>query len=963
MTHRLAAASLSALALALAAPFSPSLAESAAPQPAPAPAAAPAAPQPAADLPTLVSQVRIPYEQFQLENGLTVIVHEDRKSPIVGVTVYYRVGSKSEPRGRTGFAHLFEHLMFGGSENVENFDIPLEAAGSTSTNGSTWYDRTNYVETVPTGALDLALFMESDRMGYLLGAVTQDKLDKQRGVVQNEKRQGDNAPYGLVRYLIADGLLPVGHPYRHSTIGSLADLDAASLTDVRKWFTDNYGPNNVVLVLAGDIDAKTARPMVERWFGAIPRGPEVVKTKAEPVTLAADKRETITDQVPVTRIMRNWTGPAINHPDAVPLAAGLSVLGGLASSRLDNALVRGDQVAVSVSAFAQQHEQLSFLQAQMDVKPGVDPAVAEAKFNAIIDELVARGPTQDELTRAATQIVSGQIDALEQVGGFGGKGTTLAEGLLYSGDPGFYRKQLDEVARLTPAQVQAALKRWLGRPAYTLVIEPGARKLDGATMGGWGDEATAAPITPDPKTPIEIARTAPPREAPAVAPVGALTFPAVETARLSNGMEVSLARRTAIPKVSMAITFDAGTAADGPGKAGTQSLMMGLLDEGTLTLTAEQIAIEQERLGATISAGTGTDTSSVQLTALTANLAPSLALMADIVRNPAFKPEDVARVKDQQLAGIAQERANPFGLAQRAIGPILFGPDHPYGNVGARGLPEVVAALDPAALRAEHARWLRPDNARITVVGDITMPDLLAALEKSFGDWKAPAGAKGAKNLDAAVPPARSRLVVIDRPNSPQSVLLAARVLPIRGNQGGMEALDLANEVIGDGFLSRLNMDLREDKGWTYGIRSGLTGGVGPRAFTVFSPVQSDRTADSIKAILGNLAAFPASKGVDETELQRVTEGNVRGLPNRFETNAQVLGAVLGNQLLGRPSDYQTRLPAIYRAIDANKIDAAARQYLGSEDLVIVVVGDRKQIDAQIESLGMPVEYLAADKL
>jgi zinc protease len=959
MTHRFAAASLSALALALAAPV---LAESAAPAPS-APAPAPMAEQAPADLPSLVAKVNIPYEQFQLENGLTVIVHEDRKSPIVGVTVYYRVGSKSEPRGRTGFAHLFEHLMFGGSENVENFDIPLEGAGSTPTNGSTWYDRTNYVETVPTGALDLALFMESDRMGYLLGAISQDKLDKQRGVVQNEKRQGDNAPYGLVPYIVADGLLPVGHPYRHSTIGSMADLDAASLTDVRKWFTDNYGPNNVVLVLAGDIDAKTARPMVERWFGAIPRGPKVAKAEAQPVTLAVDTREIITDQVPVTRITRNWTGPAINDPDAVPLAAGLTVLGGLASSRLDNALVRGDQVAVSVSAYVQQHEQLSFLQAQMDVKPGVDPAAAEAKFNAIIADLIARGPTQDELTRAATQIVSGQIDALEPVGGFGGKGVTLAEGLLYSGDPASYRKQLDEVARLTPAQVQAALARWIDKPAYTLIIEPGERKLDGAIMGGWGDEASAAAITPDPKTPIEVTRTAPPREFPAVAPVGELTFPAVETARLANGMEVSLARRTAIPKVSMAITFDAGTAADGPAKAGTQSLMMGLLDEGTLTLTAEQIAIAQERLGASISAGTGTDSSSVQLTALTANLAPSLGLMADIVRNPAFRAEDVARAKSQQLAGIAQEQANPSGLARRAIGPILFGPDHPYGSVGARGLPEVVTALDADALRAEHGRWLRPDNARITVVGDITMPELVAALEKSFGDWKAPAAVKPVKNLDAAVPAARPRLVVIDRPNSPQSVLLAARVLPLRGTEGGQEALDLANEVIGDGFLSRLNMDLREDKGWTYGIRTGITAGVGPRAFTVFTPVQSDRTADSITAILANLAAFPASQGVDQTELQRVTEGNVRGLPNRFETNAQVLGAVLGNQALGRPNDYQRQLPAIYRAIDAKQIDAAAGKYLGNNDLVIVVVGDRKQIDSQIETLGMPVEYLEADKL
>ncbi len=625
--------------------------------------------------------------------------------------------------------------------------------------------------------------------------------------------------------------------------------------------------------------------------------------------------------------------------------------------------MRGEELAVSVSAYAEQHEQLSFLQTRMDVKPGVDAAVAEARFNAIIADFIARGPTLDELNRAATQIVSAQIGALEQVGGFGGKGSTLAEGLLYTGDAAHYRKRLEEVARLTPEQVQAAVQRWLGRPAYTLTIVPGERTLDGATMGGWGDEDTAGPITPDPRTPIAVTRTAPPREAPEVAPVGALTFPAVTTARLSNGIEVSLARRTSIPKISMAITFDAGTAADGPARAGTQSLMMGLLEEGTLSLTAEQIAIEQERLGATITTGASTDTSIVQMTALTANLAPSLALVADIVRNPAFKPEDVERAKGQQLAGISQERANPFGLAQRAIGPILYGPDHPYGNVGARGLPEVVAALDPAALRAEHGRWLRPDNARITVVGDIAMPELVAALEATFGDWQAPAGPRPQKNIDAPVPPARPRVVVVDRPNSPQSVLLFGRVLPLRGTQGGLEALDLANEVIGDGFLSRLNMDLREDKGWTYGIRSGLTAGAGPRSFTVFTPVQSDRTADSIKAVLQNLSDFPANKGIDPTELQRVTEGNVRGLPNRFETNGQVLSAILGNQLLGRPADYQTKLPDIFRAIDASQIDAAASRYLGSNDLVIVVVGDRRQIDDQIATLEMAVEYLDADKL
>ncbi len=927
---------------------------------APAPAQQ-AEPVPLADL---VAEVDIPYETFTLPNGLTTIVHTDRKSPVVGVTIYYRVGSKHEPRGRTGFAHLFEHLMFGGSENVPNFDVPLEAAGSTGTNGSTWYDRTNYVETVPTGALDLALFMESDRMGHLLGAVTQDKLDKQRGVVQNEKRQGDNQPYGLVDYKIGDALFPVGHPYRHSTIGSMADLDAASLADVRKWFIDNYGPNNVVLALAGDIDAAAARPTVERWFGDIPRGPEVVQTTSEPVTLAAPVREEMTDQIPVTRIYRAWSGPALTDPDAVPLALGMHVLGGLASSRLDNALVRGEQLAVAVTARADQHEQLSFLQATMDIKPGVDRATAERRFDEIIAELVAMGPTEDELKRAATQMVSAEIGALEQVGGFEGKGATLAEGLLYAGDPKQYKEELEQMAALGPAQVQAAMQRWLSRPSYTLAVVPGERTEDGALMGGWGDEGTVPAPTPDAREPAPPLATGPKREAPLVAPVGELTFPQVEHATLSNGIPVTLARRTSIPKVSLALSFDAGDAADGGARAGTQSLMMALLEEGTRTRSAEEIAVEQERLGATIAAGTSTDRSTVSMTALVANLRPSLELMADIVLNPAFEPAEVARLKDQRLAEIAQEQADPNALAYRALGPVIYGDAHPYGSVGGTGKASVIEALTPEALAGEHRRWLHPGAARFTVVGDVTMAELLPALEAAFGRWLRPAYAAAGKNLDVPIPPAARRLIVIDRPNSPQSVLLLARVLPLEGTQPGMEALDLANEVIGNGFLSRLNMDLREDKGWTYGIRSSLAGVAGSRSLTVYTPVQSDRTADSIRLILEDMTQFASgAKGVDETELQRVTDGNIRGLPNSYQTNSQVLGALLNNQLYGRPDDYQRQLPTIYRNIGAAKIDTAARQYLAPDQLAIIVVGDRKQIDEQLAGLGMEIEYLSAEEL
>ncbi|HEY0959186.1 MAG TPA: pitrilysin family protein [Novosphingobium sp.] len=920
------------------------------------PAAASMEPAPLANL---VKAIDIPYESFTLPNGLTTIVHTDRKAPIVGVTIYYRVGSKHEPKGKTGFAHLYEHLFFGGSENVSNFDKPLEAAGSTPTNGSTWYDRTNYVETVPTGALDLALFMESDRMGHLLGAVSQDKLDKQRGVVQNEKRQGDNEPYGLADYAIGEGLLPVGHPYRHATIGSMADLDAASLTDVRAWFRDHYGPNNAVLALAGDIDAATARPLVEKWFGDIPRGPEVKPVPAAPVTLTVPAKREMVDQVPVTRLYRSWTAPGLNDADGPALDVAMRILGGLASSRLDNALVRGEQLAVAVTASAQTFEQLSFLQATMDVKPGIDRATAEARFDALIADYIAKGPTGDEVRRAATTALSAQIGALEDVGGFYGKGATLAEGQLYSANPAKYREDLARIAALTPEDVRVAMQRWLTRPVFKLAITPGERTEDGATMGGWGDDNAKPPATPRPALPAApVARAQ--RSSPPVAPVADLSFPTIERTRLSNGIPVTLARRNAVPKLIVSLAFDAGVAADAQDRPGTQSLMLAMLDEGTATRDATRIAEEQERLGATISAAASIDTSSVTMSALTANLSPSLALMADVARNPAFAASEVARIRDQKQAELSQVLASPRSLAMRELGKVLFGA-HPYGQPS-DGLGDAasLAALTPEALRAAHDKWLRPDLARITVVGDIAMKDLLPLLEKNFGDWRPPATPVPAKPLDTAIPAARPRVVLIDRPNSPQSVIVAGRVLPLTGRMQGMEALDLANEVLGGGFLSRLNSDLREEKGWSYGVSSGVRSPKGPRSLAIGAPVQADRTGDSIKEILAVMQAYPAKRPVDAEELARVTEGNIRALPNRFESNGDVLGAILANELLGRPDDYYATLATRYRAIDAKALDAAATRWLRPDGLTFVVVGDRKVVEPQLRKLGLPLEIAPA---
>ncbi|PEQ13953.1 peptidase M16 [Novosphingobium sp. PC22D] len=917
----------------------------------PPPAAAPEGVDPT----QLVGAVDIPYERFVLDNGLTVLVHTDRKAPIVGVTTYYRVGSKHEPRGKTGFAHLYEHLFFGGSPNAPSFDAPLEAVGG-SNNGSTWLDRTNYVETVPTGAVDLALFLESDRMGYILPAVTQDKLDKQRGVVQNEKRQGDNQPYGLMSYAESEGLFPVGHPYRHSTIGSMADLDAATLGDVRNWFRDHYAPNNVVLVLSGDIDAATARPKVEKWFGAIPSGPKVAPVEAGPVTLAAPKSREMTDRVPLIRLSRNWTGPGLNAPDANALEVGMHILGGLASSRLDNVLVRGQELAVAVTASAQTFEGASYLQATMDVKPGVDRTVAEAAFEKVIADYLREGPTEDEVRRAVMSTLSSEIGALEVVGGFYGKGATLAEGELYSGDPAKYKKDLAEIAALTPERIKTALNKWLSRPVYELDVIPGERTEDGATMGGWGDEGTTPPPPPDPRAEPAPLPPAPERTMPSVTPVAELDFPEVQHFTLSNGIPVAFARRTAVPKAIVALDFAAGYAADTLDTPGTQSIMLGLLEEGTSKLDATQIAEAQERLGASINFSGSVDTSSVTLSTLTANLEPSLDLMATLVLDPAFRPEDVARVKQQALAQLASAKATPNRLAYRSLMPILFG-SHPYAQPSdGLGDAESLAALTPEALRKAHDKWLRPDLARITVVGDLTAEQLKPLLEDAFGGWKAPKSPAPKLDLAATVPTPSPRIVLLDRPDSPQSVIFAGRVLPIEGTTKGTETIELANQVIGDGLLSRLNADLREDKGWSYGVYSFITSSTGPRTFAVIAPVQADKTGESIAAVISDLRALPASRPVSDEELQRVTEGSILSLPDQLETNSAVASAIRVNTRLGRPDDYYETLAQTYRAADKASLDAAASEYLKPDQLTFVVVGDRSVVEPQLKSLGLPVE-------
>ena len=929
-------------------------------------AQAPALAQTPAPVSKLVDAVNIPHEKFTLDNGLTVLVHEDRKAPIVAVSIWYGVGSKNEPKGKTGYAHLFEHIMFNGSENApgDYFEY-TKKIGATDLNGTTWLDRTNYFQTVPTTALESALFLESDRMGYLLNAVTKEKLDNQIGVVSNEKRQGDNQPFGLVSYKQSGTLFPVGHPYHHSTIGSLEDLSAASLDDMKTWFTDHYGPNNAVLVLAGDINAAQAKPLVEKWFGKIKRGKDMAPVNAPVPTLEKDIKIVMKDKVPTTRIYRNWVVPGLADPDTNALFVGLSALGGLSSSRLDNILVRQEQTAVGASAYLIPFVHGSLVNIQVDVKPGADADAVAKRLDQILADYIKTGPTAEEVQRVAASNIAAQIDGLEQVGGFGGKAVALAEGQLYVGDSDFYKKELQRLATAKPAAVKAAMQKWLTRPVLEILVEPGEREVykevaagAGSRTGTLSSPAFYAPpgsednLVSSPLSFQDRSTFPEPTGTPA------LDFPTVEETTLSNGIKIFFARRAAVPTVRVAVSFNAGYAADPADKRGIASMMSTMMSEGTTSLTSTQIAETEEKLGADVSVGSSLDRTVASLRAVKPNLGLSLDLLADVIKNPAFATNELERVRVQQLTRIKSENNQPQGIAVRRLPPLLYGKGHPYGGPQTgSGYAETVAAIGRDDVVNFHASWVHPAKAEIFVVGDTSLKEIKPMLEVRFGKWTSNAAPAPAKNFAVAVPEPVSRILLIDRPNAPQSLVLAGVVLDAKGSDD-LLTLRAANEIFGGDFLSRINMDLRETKGWSYGVRSQVNGAEDRVPFYMFAPVQTNQTGPSVKVLIDQLKDFNGAKPVTAEELEKTIKGNVLELPGSYEQSSAVLGQMQSDRLNKRPFDYAETVAAKYTALTAKALNDEMRAKVDPSKITWLVVGDAAKVKPQLEALGLPIEMV-----
>lgn len=910
------------------------------------------APAPVLAKPATVAKVDIPFEQFTLPNGLRVVVHTDRKAPIVAVNIWYHVGSKDEPAGRTGFAHLFEHLMFQGSENHDGeYFEPFKQVGVTGQNGTTNTDRTNYFENVPTTALDMALWMESDRMGHLLGAIDQAALDEQRGVVQNEKRQGENQPYGQVWEKLTRAMYPAGHPYHHSVIGSMNDLNAASLDDVKTWFRTWYGPNNAVLVLAGDIDVATAKEKVAKYFGDIPAGPSMAQPKVDVAKREKSTREVMTDKVPQARIYRAWNVAQVGTTDIDQLQLFAQVLGGAKSSRLDQRLLHQDKLVDNISAGAYSSQLGSNFVIMASVKQGVDPAKVEAIIDEEVKRLAKDGPTADELSRGKTAFRAGFIRGIERIGGFGGKADALAECTVYEGDPGCFRKSLATIDAATAAQVRDVGAKWLGIGDHTIVVEPGARVALAELPSETPKPFTVPAVDPsfttlakqvDRSTGVPQTKTFPD-----------LKFPALHRATLKNGTQVILAERHDIPVVQFSYEFPGGFTADQGRKSGTANFTMGLLTEGAGKLGALPFADAADALGAKLDASASLDSTSVYLSALKENLAPSLALYADMLRQPRFDQAEIDRIKATWIAGIQQEKVNPSAVAMRVLPTLLYGAGHPYAIPFTGSGNEVdIQSMTRDDLVGFHRDWLRPEQGTLIVVGDTTLKEIVPLLERQLGDWKAEGPAPQVKAPVDVARPTQARVYLIDQPGAVQANLFASQVVPSSMDPGSTR-FDIANGVLGGDFTSRLNMNLREQKHWSYGAGSSASNTLGQRPWGARAPVQIDKTAESMQEMQKEIAAFATgAKPATPAEVARIRNIQNLSLPGAYETASAVMGTISGIVRYQRPDDYVVQRKAEIEAMTPAQVQQAAAT-LDPNALTWVVVGDLKQTEAPVRALNL----------
>jgi zinc protease len=895
---------------------------------------------PAEKLPT------ISFEKIKLKNGLEVIFSEDHRLPLVATNLWYHVGPANELAGRTGFAHLFEHMMFEGSKHVgaKAHFKHLEGAGASSINGTTDFDRTNYFETLPSNQLELALWLESDRMGYLLETIDHEKLSNQRDVVRNERRQSvENHPYGLVEEAQYHALFPKGHPYYASVIGSHADIEAARINDVRDFFKQFYTPNNASLAIVGDFDTKQAKEMVEMYFGTIPSGPPVPKIDVTTPPIASRRTVTVQDQVELPRLYMSWLTAPIFKPGDAEADLAAHILGGGKSSRLYKKLVYEKQIAQSVHASNSGLILGSVFSIEVTAKPGVKLEELEKIVNEEVAEFRKNGPTQSELEGARNTIEKRIISRLETLGGFGGVADKLNFYNYFLGDPGYLPKDLNRYDTATTDGLKQFADKYLTDNSCVVVNGvPGKKTIEDVPRAAATDEKESHTVAS--ASPFEPWRDNPPKPAP----MPKLLLPTPATFKLSNGLTVFLHERHNLPVVAANLTAVGGSSTNPTTKPGLSYFTADMLDEGTSSRSTLQIAHDLDQTGTSLNTSSGPDSASTTMHCLTKTVQPSFDLLSDVVLHPAFESKEIERVRNQLVTSLKQDKDSPPTIARNVMYRELYGADNPMGYDERGTVPSVKAIAREDLLKFWQGNYL-PGNSVLSIAGDLTLDQAKAMAEKYFGNWQGTATRLEPK--EAKSPSARA-VYVVNKEGAPQTAVSIGLIGISRSNPDYVPTRVL-NTAFGGMFSSRLNMNLREKHGYTYGAHSRFACFRSAGPFAVGTSVRTDVTGPALSEIFKEVEAVRGSKPITADELRMSKDNNVLSLPGMFETSSGVAGSTSDLFVYGLPLDYYRTLPGLIEKTTVDDVSRVAQKYLKPESMIVSLAGDKTKIEAELKPLNL----------
>ncbi|MBC3787053.1 M16 family metallopeptidase [Spirosoma utsteinense] len=903
-------------------------------------------------------ELLIPYEKYVLPNGLTLVVHEDHSDPIVHVDVTYHVGSAREEIGKSGFAHFFEHMMFQGSDHVaddEHFKIVTESGGTL--NGSTNGDRTNYYETLPSNQLERALWLEADRMGFLLDAVTQKKFEIQRATVKNERGQNyDNRPYGLSGEYVAKNLFPYGHPYSWLTIGYIEDLNRVSVNDLKNFFLRWYGPNNAVLTIGGDVTPSQVVAMVEKYFGTIPRGPEVTKTQVPTPVLDKDRYVSYEDNVRFPMLQIVFPTVPNYHPDEAPLDALAEILGGGKNSLFYKNLVK-NQLAVQANASHPATELAGRF--TLTVLPFPDKRLdsTEAIVRQTLAEFERRGVTDDDIAQFTATREAQLINDLASVSG---KVSQLAAYQTYLGNPNYLPQEFKRYRSVTKADIMRVYNQYVkGKNAVVLTVYPKGKaeivaKPDNYIISTADYKAPSYGYDGLTYTKAKDSFDRASKPGPGANP--ALKVPPFWTDKMPNGLNVIGTRNDEIPAVTMLFAIKGGhlLSANDPSKAGIAQLTAALMNEATQRYSNEELNTKLEKLGASIDIRASTEEINVSVETLTKNLDSTLALVEEKLLHPKFSADDFERLKKQQLELIANQSTQPVVIANKAYNKLLYGADN-IRSVPVSGTAKTVEAITLDDVKAFYAKYFSPSVTNLVIVGDVEQAGVkskLAFLNKWTAKPVALPKTASTRKID------KTRIYLIDKEKAAQSEIRVGYLtdLPYDAT-GDYYKTYLANYMLGGAFNSRINMNLREDKGWTYGARSGFSSTKTPGPFTAQAGVKAAATDSSVVEFVKEITNY-GKTGITEQELTFVKSslGQVDAL--RYETSLQkayFLSRIIDYNL---PANYVEQQSAILRGITKAQIDAIAKKRLPVNNMIITVVGNKELVKPGLSRLGYEVVEL-----